>query len=190
MSSLLYTKLADELWMLAVSYLPIRTVIPHLPLAGKYFNDVIVWGATSVALMWREMALSDLNNRVFGRHSPKCHVLVWACARSAPLHHVSTLVSGGVDVNQEDIFDRSALHHASDRGRGDLMQILLRANANPNIVSNRSHRYGSNVYPQTSNAVAIGRWAGNTSTIGNWALGSSTISHWANDASVMSRYRF
>lgn len=135
MSNLLYSRLANELWMLTVSYLPIKNVIPRLPSVSKYFNDVIIWGPTSSALMWREMALDiPLFRMLFPLNFEPA--LTHACSRYAPLAHITTLLKGGARVDTVDCssYRWTALQCASNVGSADVVQVLLNANADINAV--------------------------------------------------------
>ena len=127
-----------ELWQLAASYLHTQEVIPHMPLVCKYFNDEVVWGKWSGALLWREMAPSVLDAYVYKACSraaqPSFTVLIRACCEGAPLAHVSTLLAGRPNVNTVDRRGWTALRWACERGHKDVVRKLLEAKADPNIA--------------------------------------------------------
>ena len=130
---------ATELWQLAASYLRVREVIPHMPLCCKYFNNEVVWGKWSGALMWREMAPGALDEHVYklwsGDAEPSLTVLMRACDRGAPLAHVSTLLAGRANVNAVDSRDGwTALNMACRNFREGIALKLLEAKADPNIA--------------------------------------------------------
>ena len=131
---------ATELWQLAASYLHTQEVIPHMPRCCKYFNDEVVWGKWSGALLWREMAPGALNSIVYKEwwdddDEPTMTVLMQACREGAPLAHVSTLLAGRPNVNTVDRRGWTALFWACENEREDIVRKLLEANANPNIAA-------------------------------------------------------
>ena len=129
-----------ELWQLAASYLHTQEVIPHMPLVCKYFNDEVVWGKWSGALLWREMAPGALDETVYkpwpDDDAPSLTVLMRACSEGAPLTHVSTLLAGRANVNAVDCGGRTALRWACVNGRDAIVRKLLDAKADPNIAAN------------------------------------------------------
>ena len=126
-----------ELWQLTASYLHTQEVIPHMPRCCKYFNDEVVWGKWSGALLWREMAPGALDAIVYKAWpdgAPSLTVLMRACREGAPLAHVSTLLAGRANVNAVDRYGDTALYRACCIGREDIALKLLEANADPNIA--------------------------------------------------------
>ena len=125
-----------ELWQLTASYLGAREVIPHMPLVCKYFNDEVVWGKWSSALLWREMAYELVYKELSYDARPSLTVLMRACREGAPLAHVSILIAGRANVNAVDHnVDGTALHFACWKEREDIVRKLLEAKADPNIVA-------------------------------------------------------
>ena len=128
-----------ELWQLAASYLHTQEVIPHMPRCCKYFNNEVVWGKWSGALLWREMASGALDEIVYKARSaddePTMTVLMRACREGAPLAHVSTLLAGRANVNTVDRYGDTALYMACENGRESIVRKLLEAKADPNIAT-------------------------------------------------------
>lgn len=130
-------RLATEMWQLALSYLHVRDVIPHVPRVCKYLGREVVWGNR---LLWLEMApgAEGLDARVFKRRSwenaPSATALTRACDRGAPIAHVSALLAGGANVNAVCSYGQTALLCASNWGHEDIVRALLGANADPNIA--------------------------------------------------------
>jgi hypothetical protein len=133
--------LPDELMMLVVSFLPIRYIISRLPLVSRYFNDVVVWGKWSGALMWREMAIDARVFKWFSDYDnhPSQTALIRACMRDAPLAHVSSLIAGGANVNAVDLANNdgwTALMWASNYNYVDVVRVLVNARADVNLKNN------------------------------------------------------
>jgi len=134
--------LATEMWQLAMSYLPVHDVVPHVPRTCKYLNGEVVWGKWSGRLMWLEMAPGPegVDARVFkvwsGENPPSRTALIRACEKGAPVAHVSALLAGGAAerVNAVDRYRQTALYLASERGDEGIVRALLGANADPNIA--------------------------------------------------------
>jgi hypothetical protein len=134
-------RIIHRLPTLALSYLPVRDVIPHVPRTCKYLNDVVVWNKRSSGpLLWGEMARGTLDERVFkgwvGDMYQNGVALIRACDRGAPVVHVLALISGGANVNAVDGIGKTALYWASDCGREDIVRALLNNGADPDITSN------------------------------------------------------
>jgi len=153
--SRLYRKLSNQLWMLTVSYLPIKFIVLTLPTCCRYFNHDIVWGQYSGRLMWREMAQKgpDVAQRGQG-HGVNAYVfklfdhsealsataLMRACQYNAPSTHVITLLKGGSDegVNLRSATrygEYTALQLCENDNATDTFQALLSAKADPNVAS-------------------------------------------------------
>ena len=127
-----------ELWQLTASFLGARGVVPHMPLVCTYFNDEVVWGKWSGALLWREMTPGALDERVYKKWSweaqPSMTVLMRAFWKRAPLAHVSTLLAGRANVNAVDSDDWTALHSTCWLGREDMVRKLLESKADTNTA--------------------------------------------------------
>jgi hypothetical protein len=137
----LVTRLATDSWFDVVSYLPVRDIVPALPLTCRYFNNEVVWGKWSGRLMWLEMAPGAIDAHVFkrwpGENPPSMNALIRACWKRAPSNHVSALITGGANVDAVDRHGNTALHLACWRWHdchGGIVRALLRANVDPNIT--------------------------------------------------------
>jgi hypothetical protein len=95
--------LPTELWQLLLSYLPVRDVIPKVPLTNKYLCHEVVWGKWSGPLLWGEMTGVDAKIFAWRDQTDNVHtVLMRACHRGAPSKHLSTLISGGMKLDHAD----------------------------------------------------------------------------------------
>jgi hypothetical protein len=132
-------RLPTEMWQVALSYLPVYDVVPHVPRTCKYLNGEVVWGKWSGRLMWLEMTPGAIDAKVFkwwsGENSPSQTALIRACREGAPVVHVSALLAGGANVSAVDRLGWTALNWASDRGHEGIVRALLGANADPNIAT-------------------------------------------------------
>lgn len=113
--------------MLAVSYLPTNDVIARLPLTSKYFNESIVWGPGSRALMWREMVNIDAT----------VYKLLRCAARydgpDPSLEHFKILLGMGPHYNLEYLF-HTVLVFRSSNIACSIVQLLLDAHMDPNAI--------------------------------------------------------
>lgn len=122
--------------MLAVSFLPMRTVVSRLPRASRYFNDTIIWGPTSGALMWREMAETLVAYKAeayVDERVPSQTALMRACDRGAPLANVRTLLTGGANATINAVDGHGSTALAEVLHDVDIVRTLLQENADPNM---------------------------------------------------------
>jgi Ankyrin repeats (3 copies) len=135
--------LTTEVWQLLLSYLPVRDVIPALPLTNKFMNQ-IVWGEWSGPLLWGEMTCgrAGIDAEVFSRYNtryPTALFRIVYCVYDAPLEHLKTILRGGANVNDRNVFGHTPLWIASEGGHPDYVRVLLEANADPNIVDQNGY---------------------------------------------------
>jgi Ankyrin repeats (3 copies) len=138
--SRIHRLLPTEIWQLLLSYLPVRDVLPAVPLTNKFLFHKVVWGKWSGPLLWGEMTRgpTGIDAEVFKGmrwEHVRRNVLCWAAFRRAPVTHVSTLLAGNVDKNAVDRWGRTAVYTASSRGHEDIVRVLLVSNADPNIAN-------------------------------------------------------
>jgi hypothetical protein len=136
----LVTRLATDSWFDVVSYLPVRDIVPALPLTCRYFNREVVWGRWSGRLMWGQMTPGPegIDELVFKLDdddlNPSQTPLMRICERGASLAHAWILIMGGANVNAVDCDNWTALFWASRLGNSNMVSLLLEVNANPNIA--------------------------------------------------------
>jgi ankyrin repeat protein len=125
-----YRLQATVMWQLTMTYLEVNDVLPHVPRVCKYFNEEVVWHKWSGPLLFKEMDIDDKRSN----RTNSLTLLMKACAVLAPLSHVTTLISGGANINADDGNDRTPLNFASMRGHLAIVRALLEAKADPNPV--------------------------------------------------------
>jgi ankyrin repeat protein len=113
--------LPAELLQLTASFLEIPDVL-HMAECCKYFNNEIVWGPGSAALLWGEMDRRTINH-------PLCNH-IWTplmlASRIAPVQNVKTLIVAKADVNYENCDGDMAIHHAiSHHNDVDVIRLIL-----------------------------------------------------------------
>jgi hypothetical protein len=119
-------RLPTDMWRTALTYLPARDIIPHVPRACKYLNEV-VWGEHAGKLLWQET--NDIE-RVFRV----------ACWDDAPTKHMLTLVSGGANVNatydtfEFGVYGATPLMQACIGGHSNVVSTLIAAGASLDYV--------------------------------------------------------
>jgi hypothetical protein len=119
-----YNALPPEMFMTAIAYLPIKSIVPSIPRSCKMLN-AMVFDHPAGPLLWRDVA--DLNKPVFsGRRT----ALVRAVIGKAPMRHIKTLIVGGSTDVSKALVDGISLTFIKD----DTIAELIRAGANPNIT--------------------------------------------------------
>jgi Ankyrin repeats (many copies) len=130
--------LTTEVWQLLLSYLPVRDVIPALPLTNKYLNDEVVWGKWSGPLLWGGMV--GIDSGVFKlfttkKNSPMQTVLIRACTNGAPVSHVSSLLKGRANMHYNNSFIMPAIYTACQNGHVHVVETLLAFKCDLNVIS-------------------------------------------------------
>lgn len=121
--SLMINRLPTDMWRVVISYLPVKDILPHIPLCCKYLNEEVVWHKWSGRLMWGEMGPGAIDKKMFTSWlggNPYA-LLLRACKKHAPLKHVTALIVGGASVNTRD-----------ERGCTPLICGCCRQNGNEN----------------------------------------------------------
>jgi Ankyrin repeats (many copies) len=135
-------RLPTEIWQLLLSYLPVKDILPDLPLTNKYLCNEVVWGKWSGPLMWGEMARKGqgIDALEFRRWpSGRASLLSRMCCTNATLRQLEIVLASGIhlDIRCSDWW--TPIHFCCFFQHVHKLKMLLESGADPNVKNNMEY---------------------------------------------------